>query len=113
MDMLTQYSWPGNVRELQNEIRRAMALSDGALLGPDVLSPRLQKTHVKHASDIPEITEDDGSSGQLKHRIERMEAQLIRESMRRHNSNKTHVAQELGLTRVGLRMKLLRLGLEH
>ncbi len=113
MDMLTQYSWPGNVRELQNEIRRAMALSDGALLGPDVLSPRLQKTHVKHASDIPEIENDDGSSGQLKHRLERMEAQLIRESMRRHNSNKTHVAQELGLTRVGLRMKLLRLGLEH
>jgi two-component system response regulator HupR/HoxA len=32
--------------------------------------------------------------------------------MRRHKGNKTHVADELGLTRVGLRMKLMRLGLE-
>jgi len=31
--------------------------------------------------------------------------------MQRHNGNKTRVAAELGLTRVGLRMKLERLGL--
>jgi len=30
--------------------------------------------------------------------------------MLRHKGNKTHVAEELGLTRVGLRMKMMRLG---
>jgi DNA-binding protein Fis len=32
--------------------------------------------------------------------------------MDRHKGNKTRVAEELGLTRVGLRMKLARLGLD-
>jgi DNA-binding protein Fis len=36
----------------------------------------------------------------------------LQSAMQRHKGNKTHVAQELGLTRLGLRMKLQRLGLE-
>ena len=36
---------------------------------------------------------------------------LIHAAMARHRGNKTRVAEELGLTRVGLRMKLVRLGL--
>ena len=36
---------------------------------------------------------------------------MIREAMQRHRGNKTRVADELGLTRVGLRMKLMRFGL--
>lgn len=37
---LAGWSWPGNVRELENELRRAVALSSGAI-GPDDLSPRI------------------------------------------------------------------------
>jgi two-component system response regulator HupR/HoxA len=55
-------------------------------------------------------TESDSSL--LRHQLERLEAQVLREAMLRHKGNKTRVAEELGLTRVGLRMKLLRLGLE-
>ncbi len=117
MDLLNRHSWPGNVRELQNEIRRAMAISDDAVLGPELLSPRLlgaTQTHqtglaAEGATEAP----TDETTNQLKHHLERIEAQLIRESMLRHKGNKTHVAEELGLTRVGLRMKLIRFGLEH
>lgn len=117
MDLLHRHSWPGNVRELQNEIRRAMAISDDAVLGPELLSPRLlraaqaQETSVA-AEETIEASSDETSS-QLKHHLERVEAQLIQEAMLRHKGNKTHVAEELGLTRVGLRMKLIRFGLEH
>ena len=109
MTHLVQHSWPGNVRELQNEIRRALALGDGPLLGADLLSAR-----VRQAVGAPALASAsaDGESGQLRHQLERVEAQLIQDSMQRHKGNKTHVADELGLTRVGLRMKLLRLGLE-
>jgi two-component system response regulator HupR/HoxA len=34
---------------------------------------------------------------------------VLTAAMRRHKGNKTRVADELGLTRVGLRMKLARL----
>ncbi len=107
LNLLTNHRWPGNVRELQNEIRRALALGDGPVLGANLLSPRLSHS-TRLADPVSDVNDD--ASGQLKHQLERVEAQLIRAAMLRHKGNKTHVAEELGLTRVGLRMKLDRLG---
>ena len=47
----------------------------------------------------------------LKARLDQAEAAILREAMHQHRGNKTRVAADLGLTRVGLRMKLERLGL--
>ena len=88
---------------------RALALGDGPVLGADLLSPRL---HQRGAGNTVKAARAERDSSLLKHQLERVEAQVIREAMRRHKGNKTHVADELGLTRVGLRMKLMRLGLE-
>jgi two-component system response regulator HupR/HoxA len=44
--------------------------------------------------------------------MDSLEASLLRETMLRHRWNKTQAAHELGLSRVGLRAKLLRHGLE-
>ena len=41
LEVLEKWSWPGNVRELENELRRAVALSDGEI-GPLDLSPRVR-----------------------------------------------------------------------
>jgi two-component system response regulator HupR/HoxA len=109
MNCLIRHAWPGNVRELQNEVRRALALGDGPVLGAELLSPRVRQP-AQFSVGVADAPAAD--SGQLRHQLERVEAQLIREAMRRHKGNKTHVADELGLTRVGLRMKLMRLGLE-
>ena len=109
MNCLLGHAWPGNVRELQNEVGRALALGNGPVLGAELLSPRLSQG-TKGGATAPRII--DAASSLLKHQLERVEAQLIREAMLRHKGNKTHVADELGLTRVGLRMKLIRLGLE-
>ena len=35
--MLTAYHWPGNVRELENVIERAVVLSSGNGIGPDLI----------------------------------------------------------------------------
>jgi two-component system response regulator PilR (NtrC family) len=37
LDMLMEYDWPGNVRELENVIERAVVLSTGRRIGPDLL----------------------------------------------------------------------------
>jgi two-component system response regulator HupR/HoxA len=52
------------------------------------------------------------STGTLQERLDAIEAMVLREVMLRHHWNKTKAAQELGLSRVGLRAKLLRFGLE-
>jgi two-component system response regulator HupR/HoxA len=105
MKCLVGYRWPGNVRELQNEVLRALALGDGNLLDAELFSPRLRQTA---ANRVPA---SDAEGTTLKDRLESVEAQVIRDSLQRHRGNKTRVAEELGLTRVGLRMKLSRLGL--
>jgi two-component system response regulator HupR/HoxA len=110
LDCLTRYHWPGNVRELHNEIMRAIMLADGSLIGAHLFSPRvLQAAPEEEASDMSVLAGLDGS---LKERMEALEARVLRETLIRHRWNKTRAATELGLSRVGLRSKLSRYGLD-
>ena len=108
MKALLAHHWPGNVRELQNEVMRALALGDGELLDAELLSPRLVRANGGAAAGV---TDDTGGTT-LRDKLDQVEARLIADAVRRHRGNKTRVADELGLTRVGLRMKLSRLGLD-
>jgi two-component system response regulator HupR/HoxA len=104
------YYWPGNVRELQNEIQHMLVISSGDYLGADLLSPRvLHRAPEEHKAEL-EILAD--VSGTLKERIESLEIRILRETLIRHRWNKSRAAKELGLSRVGLRSKLERYGLE-
>jgi two-component system response regulator HupR/HoxA len=107
---LTSYRWPGNVRELQNEILRMLALANDVYLGAELLSPRV--VHAAAKEEEPEMRLLTAMDGPLKDRLEALEARLLKEAMIRHRWNKTRVADELGLSRVGLRAKLARYGLE-
>ncbi|WP_454915103.1 sigma-54-dependent transcriptional regulator [Xanthobacter sediminis] len=105
------YEWPGNVRELQNEITRMLVLATRDMLGADLLSPHvLRAAAATTAKAAPEaIALPDG--GPLKDRIERMEASILTETLVRCRWNKSRAAEELGLSRVGLRAKLDRYGI--
>lgn len=107
------YSWPGNVRELQNEIQRMVVMSDDQWLGADLLGGRILRNQPDCAAEDEEQTEPAGAGGgTLQQRLESLEARVLRETLIRHRWNKTRAAQELGLSRVGLRSKLERHGLE-
>ncbi len=108
---IAAYRWPGNVRELQNEILRMLALAEGPRLGAELLSPRVLRTPVgeTQAADLSLLA---GLEGGLKERMDQLEAQVVKEALIRHRWNKSKAAAELGLSRVGLRNKLERYGLE-
>jgi two-component system response regulator HupR/HoxA len=115
--VLMGYPWPGNIREMRNEIARAVALGDdkvqGQVLRAGAFSSRLLKGHASSGlGDPATATALLPASGTLQERLDAMEAALLREVMLRQRWNKTHAAEELGLSRVGLRAKLLRFGLE-
>ena len=110
LDCLTNYHWPGNVRELHNEILRALMLCDGELIGAHLFSPRILQASPEE--DAPDMSMLSGLHGSLKERLESLEICVLRETLIRHRWNKTRAANELGLSRVGLRSKLTRYGLD-
>ncbi len=111
LDCLTAYQWPGNVRELQNEIQRVLVLAPGRTLGADLLDPRILRVASGGESDPTAGSSSLGHRGTLKDRVEALEASVLRETLIRNRWNKTQAAEELGLSRVGLRSKLERYGL--
>jgi transcriptional regulator with GAF, ATPase, and Fis domain/serine/threonine protein kinase/tetratricopeptide (TPR) repeat protein len=102
---LCRYGWPGNVRELENEIARAGAFA-GAVVGISDLS-----AHIQTGQDASETIRNEPDSLRLKHRVERLERQLIREAMSRSQGNQTKASALLGLSRFGLQKKLRRYNL--
>ncbi len=112
IECLKRHSWPGNVRELQNEIQNVLIMGPGGgVIGAEHLSRR-----ILHASPRAPAPEKElsfaGLEGTLRERIECLEAGILRESLIRNRWNKSRAAKELGLSRVGLRAKLERYGLE-
>jgi len=101
---LEAYPFPGNVRELENEIERAVALSqDVSLIEPSHLSGKIVK---KSAAVSPEVK----MKGTLKEMVVALEKSVLTQALEKHGGNRTRVAGELGLSRYGLMKKMQRYG---
>jgi two-component system, NtrC family, response regulator HupR/HoxA len=111
---LSSHEWPGNIRELRNEIYRAVALmdADGESIDAQALSGKVLRGQMNGTGSNGAQPLSLPQSGTLQERLDAMEAAIVREAMLRCRWNKTHAAKELGLSRVGLRNKLQRFGLE-
>jgi two-component system response regulator HydG len=100
IDAMSQYDFPGNVRELRNAVERAIALT-GPERAPSVtdLPPEIRR--------LPRLL----AIGTLRERLFEVERQAIADALERHAGNRSRAARDLGLSRVGLRQKMKRLGL--
>ncbi|MCA9314314.1 MAG: sigma 54-interacting transcriptional regulator [Planctomycetes bacterium] len=104
LELLTAYEWPGNVRELRNEVQRLVALQVGGTVLPEHLSQRVL--------DYRAPALDGPTPGGLKALVEDLERRVLRATLLRHGWNKSRAAAELGLSRLGLRKKLERYGMD-
>jgi two-component system, NtrC family, response regulator HupR/HoxA len=107
--LLMGHPWPGNIRELRNELARALALCDDDWLPARALSRRVLNGSTGLSTARPHALP---ASGALQDRLDAVEAMVLRETLLRLRWNKTQAAKELGLSRMGLRAKLVRFGLE-
>ena len=105
LDKMRGYHWPGNVRELENIIQRAMVLAKGDVIETDDIQLDGAAGSTLPAGAIPFLP--DGMT------LEKYEQELIREAMKRSDSNKSQAARLLGLTRNALRYRLSQMGLDE
>ena len=102
---LAEYAWPGNVRELENEIERAVALTDnGQPIQIEHLSDRLT---MKKSVRVPVGAEPTA----LKHARRLFEEEYIAEILRQSGGNASKAARVLGISRVMLQKKIKEYGL--
>jgi PAS domain S-box-containing protein len=97
--ILMDHSFPGNVRELENVVERAFVLCRGSIILPEHLPEDLRPESASDAS-TPIRSLDD------------MEANFIRQTLARHNWNRSAAARELGVHKTTLWRKIKRLGIE-
>ena len=103
---LMDHAWPGNVRELENAMERAVVLSNGTLVGPELLPDSIvgrgAPTHIlEHRADASlfEIVED-------------CERRLIVDMLEKCNWNQTEAAERFHVPLSTLNQKIKRLNIE-
>ena len=100
---LTVYDWPGNIRELRNLCERLAILRAGKVIEPEKLPPgiRNHRSEAKRFIILPE----SGIN------LESLEAELIRQAIRKTNGNRTRSARLLGISRDTLLYRMEKYGI--
>jgi transcriptional regulator with GAF, ATPase, and Fis domain len=93
--LLMNYSWPGNVRELENVIERAVLMSSGSVVNPEVYAVETeeQENPLPLHQATREVTEN-------------VERQKITEALQKAEGNRSRAARLLGISRATLYEKL-------
>jgi two-component system nitrogen regulation response regulator NtrX len=101
---IERYAWPGNVRELENAIESGAALCDGNRIGLEDLPHSILSAG---RSDRLREAWRSGQGG-FEETVGRFERELILEALERHRWNQTRAADDLGITRRVLKIKMDR-----
>ncbi len=102
-EMLMAYSWPGNVRELENVIERAVILTEDNVIHGYDLPLSLQ---------TPILSSTTCKKG-LSAKLESIEYEMIVEALTDHRGNISTAADELGLTRRILSLRMEKFGINY
>ena len=103
INMLMAYHWPGNVRELENVIERSVLLSEDDVIHSYNLPPSVQTA--KESGTV--------FGGSLESKLHAMEYETIVEALKNSNGHIGEAAQELGLTRRMLGVRMERHGITY
>jgi DNA-binding NtrC family response regulator len=104
---LCAHEWKGNVRELEHAIEQAVALASGPEIALGDLPASVRGVSSDGATDPP------GSFREAKQQaVERFERQFIHEALERHHGNISKAAEDMGMYRQHLQLKLAEYGID-
>jgi DNA-binding NtrC family response regulator len=103
---LLTYSWPGNVRELENVMERAVVLSSGTDIGPDLLPDQI----AGRGTAFPMLEHRGDAS--LFDIMEDCERHILVDMLEKCNWNQTEAAERFHVPLSTLNQKIKRLNIE-
>jgi len=107
--MMMNYDWPGNVRELENAVERAVVLSSGSELAPEVLPEQLSPDG---SHGTPAFSVEDLEGRSLFDVIETYERRVILDMLSRTNWSQTEAAEKFKIPLSTLNQKIKRLQID-
>ncbi|HVV02261.1 MAG TPA: sigma-54 dependent transcriptional regulator [Verrucomicrobiae bacterium] len=100
VERLTSFDWPGNIRQLQNEVQRAVLLSEGDMVDSADLSISKTRTSGEEVQDTNFTL------------LEGVERNAIVQMLKETGGNKLETAKRLGIGRQTLYNKIKAYGIE-
>ena len=104
-----RYEWPGNVRELENFIEKTVNL-DGAIM-LDVEDEEAFREKYLNPHKQQDLSDNSPAISKEIRTLAEVEKQVIQDTLRQLNGNKTQVAKMLGIGRNTLYLKAKQYGI--
>ncbi len=106
-EMLLNYHWPGNIRELENLVERLVLLAQDDIIRTGDLPPEIK------LSESVIQTADSMKTGEsfkdiIKSKTGEIERQMIARVLEECDGNVSRAALQLGLSRKGLQLKMIK-----
>jgi len=127
LDLLVGHDWPGNVRELENCIERAVVMSPGEVVSPDLLPGEIVERRRATATTRPagpfgedavrraaeEFCDATGDPGAALGRLTRAVKEVVLRKASGLGLSQRDLAAKLGISRMTLRKKLREYGIRQ
>lgn len=98
LNRLRSYKWPGNVRELENVLGRAMIFLNPQEEWIDEGHISFMESEDQEEKEQQELTVSQFEGETLSDAVEAFEAQLIKQTLEKHQFNRTKTAKTLGIS---------------
>jgi transcriptional regulator with PAS, ATPase and Fis domain len=114
MLMLQNYDYPGNIRELHNILQKAVTMSTGGLITPDLLQlHNFSNVYVNPLADRRMASRDlKATSPSTNQSLTDVEATHIESLLHQHDGHRARVAEELRISERTLYRKLKQYNLQ-
>ncbi len=121
---LTEFYWPGNIRQLENAVEHGVLMADGdtvrmqdlprelsMLIGDVAAGPEEQSGTDPRGEALAAFEGGESFKDIVKRQTQALERELIVKALAENDGNVTKTAEQLGLSRKGLQLKMKELAL--